>query len=140
MRRKMFNEETTEIDKDELYDLVTDYIDNKALEAKYKSLASSDNTKIKQIMTSKNLTSFSCNSGTVTLSERKSESFNEDELIEFLMSKGHDGDIVKTKRYVDYDALESAIYHEKLSKDDVKELDKYKEIKVTQVLNIKKGD
>ena len=140
MRRKMFNEETTEINMGELYDLVTDYIDNKSLEAKYKSLASSGNTKIKQIMTNKNLTSFSCGSGTVTLSERKSESFNEDELIEFLMSKGHEGDIVKTKRYVDYDALESAIYHEKLSKDDVKELDKYKEIKVTQVLNIKKGD
>jgi hypothetical protein len=56
------------------------------------------------------------------------------------MSKGHEGDIVKTKRYVDYDALESAIYHEKLSEDDVKELDKYKDTKITYVLNIKKGD
>ena len=142
MRRKIFDDstETTEINKDELSDLVADYIDNKSLEAKYKNLAASGNTKIKQIMTSKHLTSASCSTGTVTLSERKSESFNEDELIEFLMSKGHEGDIVKTKRYVDYDALESAIYHEKLSEDDVKELDRYRDTKITYVLNIKKGD
>lgn len=138
MRRKIFDDatETSHVDEDELYNLVKDYINNKTLESEYKNLASSGNTKIKKIMSTRNLSSFSCDYGTVTLSERKSESFEEEALIEFLKSSGH-SDIVRTKECVDYDALESAIYHEKISKEEVKQMDKYKVTKVTQVLNIK---
>jgi hypothetical protein len=67
----------------------------------------------------------------------KSETFIEEALIEFLKKNNVASDIVKTKEYVDFDALESAIYHERISPELVKEMASCKETKTTTVLRIK---
>lgn len=145
--RKLINTEVTPNDKisdltDDLATLIESYILNKENEKIYKDNASVENTQIKEIMHSRNITEFSTNSGTATITEQQKETFIEDALIEFLKTNNIADDIVKTKEYVDFDALESAIYHEKISKDLVKKMASCKETKTTTVLRIskKKGD
>ena len=145
--RKLIDTEVTPNDKisdltDDLATLIESYILNKENEKIYKDNASVENTQIKEIMHSRNITEFSTNSGTATITEQQKETFIEDALIEFLKKNNIADDIVKTKEYVDFDALESAIYHEKISKDLVKKMASCKETKTTTVLRIskKKGD
>lgn len=118
--------------------LVTDYIFNKDREKEFKDLASAQNTEIKVIMNEFKLDKYETDAGSVSLSERTTEDFVEERLIEFLKARGLDKDIVKTKEYVDFDALESAIYHEKIAGDNLKDMNSCKDIKTTQVLRIKK--
>lgn len=141
MSRKALQRDTlTKTEGNEkLANLVSDYIYNKDREKEFKDAASAENTEIKAIMTAFKMTSFDTDAGSVTLSERVSEDFIEDKLIEFLKTRNLASDIVKTKEYVDFDALESAIYHEKIAGDDLKAMSSCKEVKTTQVLRIKKN-
>lgn len=140
MSRKALERDTiTKTEGNEkLANLVTDYIYNKDREKEFKDAASAENTEIKAIMNEFKLTSFDTDTGSVTLSERVTEDFIEDKLIDFLKTRNLASDIVKTKEYVDFDALESAIYHEKIAGDDLKAMSSCKEVKTTQVLRIKK--
>lgn len=126
------------VQNDDLTKLVESYIENKESEAYYKDLASSENTQIKEVMHELNLTEFSTSMGTATISEQTRETFLEDKLIEFLKTNNVANDIVKTKEYIDFDALESAIYNEKIPTELVKQMEDCKEKKVTTVLRIKK--
>jgi 23S rRNA maturation mini-RNase III len=120
---------------DSLEDLATQYIEKKKEENSIKKITSDLNTKIKDIMSESDLTSVETSLGTLTLTYKKSESFDEEKLIDYLKSSGNDKEIVKTKEYIDYDALESAIYHERLSNEQLKEMDKFKIVKTTPTLN-----
>lgn len=145
--RKMINTEIVPnnnpgCQNDELATLIESYIENKENEKIYKDNASAENTLIKEMMHSLNINEFSTNAGTAKITEQTKETFIEDALIEFLKKNNIANDIVKTKEYVDFDALESAIYHEKISQDLVKQMASCKETKTTTVLRIskKKGD
>lgn len=122
--------------KEKLNHLIKDYSFNKAKEKEFKDMASAENTEIKAIMNNFNITEFSTEYGTAKLSERVSEDFIEDKLIAFLKERGLAKNIIKTKEYVDFDALESAIYHEEISGDNLKDMAECKERKITQVLRI----
>lgn len=124
--------------QDKLTHLINDYIVNKEHEKEFKDAASVQNTQIKVIMSEMNLSEFETSTGKVILSDRKTEDFNEEKLIQYLKERGIENDIVKTKEYVDFDALESAIYHEVISGDNLKDMDSCKVVKVTQVLRINK--
>ena len=143
MARKDFMKSESEIQTnvnvpERLTFLVKDYIINKDKEKEFKDIASAENTEIKELMNTAKLSKFDTDDGGVTLSERVTEDFIEEKLIEFLKTHNCDSDIVKTKEYVDFDALESALYHEKIPADVVKEMASCKEKKITQVLRIKK--
>lgn len=133
------NESYTECEaQDKLRYLVKDYLINKEREKEFKDAASIQNTQIKVIMSEMNIKEFESDNGKVVLSDRKTEDFNEDKLIKFLKERGIENDIIKTKEYIDFDALESAIYHDKISGDNLKDMDSCKDVKVTQVLRINK--
>lgn len=145
--RKNFDETTehTDIAKSQdlvqstaLKELVESYIINKQNEADFKKQASAENTQIKELMTQYNLKEVATDNGTAKLSEQVSKSFIEDKLIEFLKANNLADDIVKTKEYVDYDALESALYHDKISDELKKEMANCQETKTTLVLRISK--
>lgn len=146
MPRRLITEEhikkenmPTESEAEErLKHLVSDYIANNEMANDYKKAASAQNTEIKALMSEFNLKEVVSDAGAVTLSDKTSETFIEDKLIEFLKTRNIAYDIVKTKEYVDFDALESAIYHEKITGDNLKDMSSCKEIKVTQVLRVKK--
>jgi hypothetical protein len=124
---------------DALISLVENYISNKENESYYKDLASKDNAEIKDTMHKLGLTECTTDSGTVTITEQKKETFIEEALIELLKSSGCSDGIIKTKEYVDFDALESAIYHETIPGDVIKSMSSCKDVKITTVLRIKKG-
>ena len=115
-----------------------DYLINKEREKEFKDAASIQNTQIKVIMSELDIKEFETDNGKVVLSDRKTEDFNEERLIKFLKERGLESDIIKTKEYVDFDALESAIYHDKISGDNLKDMNSCKDVKVTQVLRINK--
>ena len=121
-----------------LASLVSDYIFNKDREKEFKDAASAENTEIKAIMNELSISKFATEDGSVSLSERVTEDFIEDKLITFLKTRNLADDIVKTKEYVDFDALESAIYHEKIVGDDLRDMAECKSVKTTQVLRINK--
>jgi hypothetical protein len=133
------NENYTETEaQDKLKHLVKDYLVNKEREKEFKDAASIQNTQIKVIMSELNIKEFETDNGKVVLSDRKTEDFNEERLIQFLKERGLESDIIKTKEYVDFDALESAIYHDIISGDNLKDMNSCKDVKVTQVLRINK--
>lgn len=150
MSRKNFLEEsTTDIAKSQnlvpsssLKSLVESYIVNKQKEDDFKKKASAENTQIKELMHEYNLTEVSTDLGTAKITEQEKVTFIEEKLIEFLKTNNVANDIVKTKEYVDFDALESAIYNEKIPADLIKEMSSCQEKKITTVLRIskKKGD
>lgn len=122
--------------------LVESYIVNKRNEEDFKKQASAENTQIKELMHEYNLTEVATSLGTAKITEQEKVTFIEDKLIEFLKSNNIADNIVKTKEYVDFDALESAIYHGKISDELVQSMSDCQEKKVTTVLRIskKKGE
>lgn len=150
MSRKNFLEESaTDTAKSQnlmpsssLKSLVESYIVNKQKEDDFKKKASAENTQIKELMHEYNLTEVSTDLGTAKITEQEKVTFIEEKLIEFLKTNDVANDIVKTKEYVDFDALESAIYNEKIPADLIKEMSSCQEKKITTVLRIskKKGD
>ena len=88
-----------------------------AADAKKKAL----NSVVKSTLAEYGVTKFVSDSGiTLSVSHKQNVSYDEEVLLKRIKDLGVDG-IIKTKEYIDFDALESALYHNKLSKDDIKE-------------------
>ena len=121
-----------------LKSLVESYIINKQNEEDFKKQASAENTQIKELMHEYNLTEVATDLGTAKITEQEKITFIEDKLIEFLKANNLADDIVKTKEYVDYDALESALYHDKITDEQKIAMAECQEKKVTTVLRINK--
>lgn len=121
-----------------LKSLVESYIINKQNEDDFKKQASAENTQIKELMHEYNLTEVATDLGTAKITEQEKITFIEDKLIEFLKANNLADDIVKTKEYVDYDALESALYHDKITDEQKVAMAECQEKKVTTVLRINK--
>lgn len=96
------------------------------------------NKEIKAEMKERELTSYETNGWTATYQIRKSESIDEDKLIDVLTKANVADGIVKYKPYVDEAALESAIYNNKLSQDILIELNQCKIVKETIALVVKR--
>lgn len=94
------------------------------------------NKQIKDILLAEGMTEEESDNYYVKLQPRKSESLDEDAVIEILKTNKIRG-IVKTKEYVDEDALENAIYHGKLDKQILQEINKCKIVKESTALLIK---
>ena len=62
--------------------------------------------------------------------------FNEDALI--LFAKSNDIDIIRTKEYIDYDALENLIYHGDIKKELLIDMENCKETKTRETLRVSK--
>lgn len=75
------------------------------------------------------------------VSKVTSTDFNEEALIEYLKENwttlNRKYKIVKKQEYIDYTALENALYHDAF-KDKVSELNKFREEKITYKLTVKK--
>ena len=121
-----------------LKSLVESYIINKQNEEDFKKQASAENTQIKELMHEYNLTEVATDLGTAKITEQEKITFIEDKLIEFLKANNLADDIVKTKEYVDYDALESALYHDRITDEQKIAMAECQEKKVTTVLRINK--
>ena len=125
---------------EKLDELVPRYGDEKASMDKYKKLCDADNLAIKEIMTDLALQHYTAGNYKVTRSVQERESMDEELLLtllkEFPEIKVHN--IIKTKEYVDFDALEAAIYKDALPKDILLALDKARTVKYVTTLKVSK--
>lgn len=120
-----------------LDELIPQYASNKSEMESYKKICDRENAQIKSIMRDMDLSSYEAGGykATYTVSER--ESMNEEMLLEIAHKYGIP-EIVKTKEYIDYDALENAIYNEQISQDVLLEMNKAKESKEVVTLRVSK--
>ncbi len=122
--------------KQELEKLIEDYGKKKERLDLLKKQVDSTNTRIKALLTKNDLDSFESDNYKVNYQVRKSESLDEQGVIEILKENKIRG-IVKSKEYVDEDALENAIYNGKIEANVLKEINDCKVVKESYALTIK---
>lgn len=122
--------------KEQLKELVRLFFEDKKQLDSYKKSTEEYNEKIKESMNILNITEFEDedNGLIAKIGTQNRESFNEEKLINKLHELNVDG-VIKTKEYVDMDALENAIYNELL---DASELTGCKEVKIVKTLKVSK--
>ena len=121
----------------ELDTLIPQYAQNKADLDSYKKICDEENKRIKAIMENYALQHCEAGGYKAVYTVQKRESMNEDKLLEIAHQYGIP-EIVKTKEYIDFDALESAIYNGHISQDILLEMDKAKETKEVVTLRVSK--
>ena len=117
--------------------LIPQYAENKSMLDDYKKICDSENKQIKELMDEG---SYEAGGYKATKIISTRDSMNEDKLLDVLQQYGvaYDEKIIKTKEYVDMDALESAIYKQKLDNTMLMEIDKCRESKEVVTLRISK--
>lgn len=123
-----------------LDELVLDYGTNKDSLDEFKKLCDMENNKIKEIMRDNGIDKHTSGQYTVSYSVTQKEVIDEDSMLDYL--KKHidpSSGVIKTKEYIDADALENAIYKKELSDDVIAGLSQFSTIKETEVLRLKKA-
>lgn len=137
MARKNLNEVT-----ESLEELVSVWGENKSAMDSYKKLVDSKAKKIKELMLNSNLTKKTSGKYTAKLTTRKSETFDEDGLAKYIKSTlwGDMGSMecpyIQRVEVINWDALEKAMYNGEITKEQVAEIGKYKQIKETVALSL----
>lgn len=111
--RKNLNDEFDE--ERTLDDLIPSYALNKSELDSYKKICDTENALIKSQMANLNVDSYSVGGYTAKYIVSQRVSMDEDKLLT-VMKKHHISDVIKTREYVDMDALENYLYH--LDEDD----------------------
>ena len=114
--------------------LIPQYASNKAEMDSYKKLCDKDNAKIKSIMKNFVVDKYETKDYKASYIVSHRETINEEMLLEIAHNHGI-SEIIKTKEYIDFDALENALYNDRIPKDVVLEMDKAKEVK--QVISLR---
>ena len=120
--------------------LIEVFYDHKKELDKYKKTTDEYNKQIKSELNKLGTTEFVTESGLVAkLAIQNRESFNEDLLIAKLKEL-QVNEVIKTKEYVDMDALEDAIYNGKLNASELSNCKIIKTIETLRVLDKPKAD
>ena len=135
MRKNKVEENT-----DRLFELIPKYGSHKSTLDEYTKICKAENEEIKKIMTEEGADTVKAGGYKVTCSVRETYTMDEDKLLALLQDKKINGKskIIKTKKYVDMDALEKAIYNGSISGDLLLEMDKCRDKKETVTLRITK--
>lgn len=122
---------------EELLELIPAYEKSKSILDFYKKEADNSGKKIKSIMLAEGLETFIVGNTKATVKVSEKNNFNEEALIAKLKELGVPG-IIKKKEYVDMDALENALYHEKINAIDLANCQIKKEIVTLRLSAINK--
>lgn len=125
---------------EKLDELVPRYGNEKTEFDRYKKLCDADNAEIKSIMSDLALQHYTAGKYKVTRSVQERESMDEDLLLSLLKAfpEVQIHNIIKTKEYVDFDALEAALYKDALPKEILLAIDKARTIKYVTTLKVSK--
>ena len=115
--------------------LIPQYAANKSELDGYKKICDRENAEIKAIMKDLVLSHYDAGGYRASYSVSERESMNEEMLLDIAHRLGIP-EIVKTKEYIDFDALEDAIYNNRISQEVLLEMDKAKEIKKVVTLRV----
>lgn len=128
----------------DLSESIENYGINKAEMDSYKKICDAENKKIKSIMGEAKLKAYDSKSYTAKITEVDKSYIDEAKLIGVIHSNNIPDSlgIIKTKEYIDEDALESAIYNGLISEEIIQEISNCKIPKTEIRLNIskKKGE
>lgn len=128
----MLDEQTQ---KELLNSIIECFYKDKQIADKYKKSAEEYNKEIKDIMADIKIDEFETDNGLIAkLTHKQLESFNEEKLLAKIKELNIPG-IIKTREYVDMEALENAIYNENI---DASELSTCREVKETIALKVTK--
>lgn len=109
----------------ELNTIIPQFYKDKAEMDKFKKVADAENKKIKQLMLDANEDTHEAGEYVARQSVSERESLNEDKLIAVLKKHEIPG-VIKTKEYVDMNALESYLYYNEMTKSFAADLDRCK--------------
>lgn len=124
----------------ELGELIDKYAFNKSEQDAYKELCDEDNKKIKEMMLGADIKNYATSKFKATCIQSTRQYFDEEKLIKVI----HTNDlpeslgIIKTKEYIDEDALETAIYNGYIDEDTLKQITDCMIEKVVNTLKISK--
>lgn len=118
----------------ELDTLIPQYAANKSELEDYKKLCDKENAQIKSIMKDFVITNYEAGGYKANYIISKRESMNEAKLLE-IAHRHNLNSVIKTKEYIDFDALEDIIYKGEVSDEALLEMDKAKEVK--EVISLK---
>ncbi len=127
-----------------LDELIPQYALNKAEADAYKKLCDTDNAKIKDIMLKANEKKHEAGDYIATVSVSERTTMNEEMLLSLFTSVPSFSainsmyGIVKTKEYIDFEALENALYKDALSDDMLEDIGRAKEVKEVVTLKVTK--
>jgi len=121
----------------DLDELIPQYAANKNELDSYKKICDKENAQIKAIMKDFSVQKYTAGSYKASYSVSVRETMNEAMLLEIAHQYGI-SEIVKTKEYIDYDALENAIYNNKIPDEILLEMDRAKETKEVVQLRVTK--
>lgn len=128
------------MNQNKLDELIPNYAMNKMELDSYTKICDKEKAEIKKLMLDSKIPEYITKGYRATCTTSTRESINEDILLAILNSS-EDAKIlgiIKTKEYVDYDALEDAIYNERISRELILELDKAKDSKEVITLKVSK--
>ena len=117
--------------------LIPQYAENKSKQDEIKKLCDKENAEIKSIMQNFALPKYVAGGYKATYTIQKRESINEEMLLEIAHQFGIP-EIVKTKEYIDFDALERAIYNNLIPEDVLHQMDAATTIKEVPTLKVSK--
>ena len=117
--------------------LIPRYAENKTVLEYYKEICDKENAEIKAIMKDFAVQHYEAKDYKASYSVSTRETMKEDVLLEIAHHYGIP-EIVKTKEYIDFDALEKAIYNGAISNEILLEIDKAKEVKEVVTLRVTK--
>lgn len=121
----------------DLDELIPQYALNKSELDSYKKLCDRENAQIKAVMKDFALQHYEAGGYKATYSVSNRETMNEEKLLDIAHNFGLHK-IIKTKEYIDFDALEKAIYDGEISEEMLLEMDKAKESKEVVTLRVSK--
>ena len=134
----------TKVQKDSLNALVKGYCEDKKVEGTLKKRISDFNDQIKKLMLPVGLQDWEYDGNAIHITIKHADTLNEGKALDLLAKKCHDKcvelGVIKTKEYLDADALESAIYRGDIPKKVLLELDTCRDVKDTPTLNIVKKE
>ena len=122
-----------------LDDLIPLYYEHNELVKKHKKVADKANKEIKKIMAERDITEFSAHGLIAKVSVSERVDLMEDVLMEKIKELGIEG-IIKTKEYVDMDALEMALYNGLISPAVLAQAQTKKEVVTLRIMKEKKED
>ena len=122
-----------------LDELIPLYYEHNELVKKHKKVADKANKEIKEIMAEQSITEFATNGLVATVSVSERVDLMEDVLIEKIKELGIKG-IIRTKEYVDMDALETALYNGLINPAMLAQAQTKKEVITLRIRQEKKED
>lgn len=120
-----------------MFSLVDEYAKNKKAFDELKKLCEQQNKELKSLMKELNVEDCSTKDWYAKLGRQKRQSMNEEMLLD--IAHRHElNTLIKTKEYIDYDALENMLYQGNVGNDIIREINKAREVKIVTTLKVAK--